>query len=170
MIDTSVMELSQLYVVGLSAFLIVTTWINYDLMFRKDIVKNANVGTGLFLTYLGVLVYTCFHLFSGRGAFILIGVIIGTIMLLNVWVRILPGQSRMLADAQAGRVPDYSESGKSKIRSVHNTYFIFPVLFIMLSNHYPALYNHDLNWLLLVVLSVAGAMVRHVMVTKNDKD
>ena len=69
--------------------------------------------------------------------------------------------------AQAGKVPDYSFSAKAKVRSVHNTYFIFPVLFIMLSNHYSTIYNHPQNWLLLILLSVSGAMVRHAMVTKN---
>ena len=73
----------------------------------------------------------------------------------------------MVNDALAGRVPDYSESLKSKTRSVHNTYFTFPVLFIMLSNHFPSIYNHALNAFMLVGLSVAGALVRHAMVTKK---
>jgi uncharacterized membrane protein len=95
--------------------------------------------------------------------------VFGTLMVLNVWIRILPGQSKMLKEAEAGQVPDNSESWKAKIRSVHNTYFTFPVLFIMLSNHYPIVYNHRLNWLLLITLAVAGALVRHVMVSKSER-
>jgi uncharacterized membrane protein len=73
----------------------------------------------------------------------------------------------MLKEAQAGKVPDYSVSLKSKVRSVHNTYFTFPVLFIMLSNHYAAVYSHPQAWILLIILSISGALVRHAMVTKN---
>jgi uncharacterized membrane protein len=119
------------------------------------------------LAGFGALVYGMTRVFSGRGAFILTGAILGSLMVLNVWVRILPGQRKMLREAQEGRVPDYSASLKSKTRSVHNTYFIFPVLFIMLSNHYPSLYSHRLNWLLLLLLGTAGALVRHAMVTKK---
>jgi uncharacterized membrane protein len=76
----------------------------------------------------------------------------------------------MVSDAQAGKVPDYSFSAKAKIRSVHNTYFIFPVLFIMLSNHYSVVYSHPQNGLLLFLLAVSGAMVRHAMVTHTPKE
>jgi uncharacterized membrane protein len=98
------------------------------------------------------------------------GVVFGTLMLLNVWVRILPGQAKMIREAQAGQIPDYSVSLKSKVRSVHNTYFIFPVLFIMISNHFAAIYNHPYNAWLLICLAVSGAMVRHAMVTKVPRE
>jgi uncharacterized membrane protein len=114
-----------------------------------------------------MIVYLNTHTFSGRGAFIQTGFMMGSMMLLNVWVRILPGQRKMVADAEAGKVPDYSFSVKAKVRSVHNTYFIFPVLFIMLSNHYGAVYNHPQNWILLLLLAVSGAMTRHAMVTQK---
>ena len=105
--------------------------------------------------------------FGGRGVFMLMGAMMGTLMLLNVWIRILPNQAKMLKEAESGQVPDFSVGLKSKTRSVHNTYFIFPVLFIMLSNHYPTLYNHPKHSLLLVLLSVVGALTRHAMVTRS---
>jgi len=132
--------------------------------------KSKPLSTALSVVFFIGLIFGLTQVFSGRGAFITTGAIFGSMMLLNVWVRILPGQGKMLREAQAGRVPDYTVSAKSKTRSVHNTYFIFPVLFIMLSNHYPLVYNHPRNWLLLIVLSVSGALTRHAMVTKSPKE
>lgn len=165
LIDSQVMQLSQLQAVGLSLGLLAGSWLVYDLAWHYLPSKTLN---GLFsILFFSGLIYLNTQLFSGRGAFILTGAIFGSLMLLNVWVRILPGQAKMLKEAQAGQVPDYSVSLKSKTRSVHNTYFIFPVLFIMLSNHYPTVYNHTQNWLLLIVLTVSGACLRHAMVTKK---
>src|SRR5690606_24280873 len=135
-----------------------------------NLIKAKSISIFLSLVYFVGMVFGLTRIFSGRGAFILMGVIMGSLMLLNVWVRILPGQAKMLKEAQAGQVPDYSVSLKSKVPSVHTTSFTFPVLFIMLSNHYPGLYGHHYNWILLIILSVSGALVRHTMVTKNTKE
>jgi len=170
LIDLQVMALTQAQAVGLSLSIVAGAWLLYDTIWNAKVVKSKTVSTVLSLIFMVGLIYGLFRIFSGRGAFILTGAIFGSSMLLNVWVRILPGQAKMLREAQAGQVPDYSVSLKSKTRSVHNTYFIFPVLFIMLSNHYPEIYNHPLNWLLLILLSVSGALTRHAMVTKNPKE
>ena len=167
LINPEVYPLNQWQAILLSLALIFFSWLAYDSLWNPKVKKSFSiVGTLLFFS---ALIYITSLLFSGRGFFIIIGVIFGTSMLLNVWVRILPGQRRMLEAAQAGIVPDYSESAKSKVRSVHNTYFIFPVLFIMLSNHYPAIYNHQYSWLLLILLSISGACVRHVMLSQNPR-
>ncbi|MBL7545034.1 MAG: urate hydroxylase PuuD [Bdellovibrionaceae bacterium] len=170
LIDQQKVALSQGQAIGLSIGLVIGCWLLYDLIWNASIVKSKI--TSVILSLLGFvgLVYSSVQIFSGRGAFILVGVIMGSLMLLNVWVRILPGQAKMLREATAGQIPDYSVSLKSKIRSVHNTYFIFPVLFIMLSNHYPLIYNHHWNWILLIILSVSGALVRHAMVTKSANE
>lgn len=170
LIDPSVLPLTQLQAIGLTLGMIIGGWLLYDLIWNANIVKSKSVSIVLSLIAFAGLVYGSTSLFSGRGAFILVGVILGSLMLLNVWIRILPGQAKMLKEALAGQVPDYSISLKSKVRSVHNTYFTFPVLFIMLSNHYPGVYSHQYNWLLLIMLCVAGALVRHAMVTKNAKE
>lgn len=167
LIDPQVMQLTQWQAIGFSLGVLVVTWLVYDFLWNPDLVKSKKVSGVLSLLFYGAMIYGLTQVFSGRGAFILTGAVFGTAMLLNVWHRILPGQAKMLREAQAGQIPDYSVSLKSKTRSVHNTYFIFPVLFIMLSNHYPAIYNHGLNWLLLILLSVSGALTRHAMVTKN---
>jgi uncharacterized membrane protein len=168
LVDKQVMPLSQWQAVGLSLALAVCGWFIYDFIWHR--LENKKIAVVLSLLLLGLLTFINFRTFSGRGAFIQTAFVMGSMMLLNVWVRILPGQKKMVADAQAGKVPDYSFSAKAKTRSVHNTYFIFPVLFIMISNHYAPIYNHPQNWLLLLVLSVSSAMVRHAMVTKKNSE
>lgn len=167
LIDQNVYPMSQAKAILVSLGIIIGAWTIYDLVWLPRFAKFKPISTLLSLVLLALLIFSLTRIFSGRGAFILTGAILGTMMLANVWMRILPGQKKMIRDAEAGKVPDYSLSLKSKTRSVHNTYFIFPVLFIMLSNHYPQVYNHHLNWLLLILLTVSGAMTRHAMVTKN---
>lgn len=168
MIDPAIKSLTQFEAVSLSLSFIIGSWLIYDLIWNDKVIKSKAVSTMLSVFFFCFLIYLSTRIFSGRGSFILIGAIMGTMMLANVWIRILPGQRKMIKEAQAGQIPDYSVSLKSKTRSVHNTYFTFPVLFIMLSNHYPALYNHPQNWILLIILGVSGALVRHAMVTKNN--
>lgn len=167
LIDPRIFPLTQWQGIALTLVLMAASWFIYDFVWLSHFFKWAAVRITLSVAFFASLIYTATHTFSGRGSFILIGAIFGTLMILNVWVRILPGQAKMLKDAEAGKVPDYSVSLKSKVRSVHNTYFTFPVLFIMLSNHYGALYNHPQSWLLLILLTVSGALVRHAMVTKK---
>lgn len=170
LIDPQVRALTQGQAIGYSLAIIVGGWVLYDLIWHPRLARFKVISGAVSLLGFAGLVYGLTHLFSGRGAYILTAAVMGTAMVLNVWIRILPGQRKMIAEATSGQVPDYSVSLKSKTRSVHNTYFIFPVLFIMLSNHYPTLYNHKLNWLLLIILSVAGACTRHAMVTTRPRE
>jgi uncharacterized membrane protein len=170
LIDNNVMKLNQFEGIALSLIFIFGSWFVYDLLYNPDFIDKPKLSNIIAVPFFAAIIYGSTLVFSARGAFLLIGVIFGTSMLLNVWVRILPGQAKMLNDAENGKVPDYTLSLKSKVRSVHNTYFIFPVLFIMISNHYPMIYNHQYNWALLMVLTISGAMVRRAMVTKVDKE
>jgi len=88
-------------------------------------------------------------------------------MVANVWMRILPAQHQMLAATRAGRPADFTQGERAKQRSVHNSYMTFPLLFIMLSNHFPATYASPVNWLVLLLLFVAGASVRHAMIGRG---
>jgi uncharacterized membrane protein len=169
LIDPAVSQLTQMKAVGVSLAILIGSWLFYDFIWNEKYMKSKVLSTVLSVFFFLGLIILNHKIFSGRGAFIQTGAILGSMMLLNVWVRILPGQRKMIREAEAGQVPDYSVSLKAKTRSVHNTYFIFPVLFIMLSNHYPEIYNHPKNWLLLIILGVSGAMVRHAMVTKDPK-
>ena len=100
------------------------------------------------------------ELFSGRGAYIHFGAVLGTIMVANVFFVIIPGQKKMVAAAERGESPDPAPGIRARQRSVHNTYFTLPVLFVMTSNHYAMAYGHEYNWLILVGISVAGALIR----------
>lgn len=156
--------LNQTSAIALSLAIIAAGWILYDSLWK--FIENKFSSTLLTAAFIVGFIFLNLNLFSARGAFIQTGAMLGTMMLLNVWVRILPGQKKMIADAEKGLIPDTSFSVKAKTRSVHNTYFTFPVLLIMLSNHYPSIYNHPHNGLLLLGLGLAGAMIRHAMVTK----
>ena len=103
------------------------------------------------------------QLFSGRAAYIQTGVLIGTIMTGNVWLCILPSQRALIAATGSGQPQDPGLSLRAKQRSIHNNYLTFPLLFMMLSNHFPSAYGHHLNWLVLIAVMVGGASVRHFM-------
>ena len=105
---------------------------------------------------------------SGRAAYMHVGAMLGTIMVANVWMRILPAQRRMITACNEGGTPDYEEGKAAKRRSMHNSYMTLPVLFIMLSNHYPQTYGNRLAWLALALLIVAGAAMRHLMIGKTS--
>lgn len=166
LVDPNVHPMSQGRAVLLSLGIIFFSTAIYDMFWSEKIIRNKTVSAFLTIPFFIALIYMNTRFFSGRGAFIQTGAMFGTMMLFNVGHRILPGQRKMIKEAEAGQIPDYSVSLKAKTRSVHNTYFIFPVLFIMLSNHYSSVYMHSYNWLLLIILSVAGACTRHAMVTK----
>jgi uncharacterized membrane protein len=106
-------------------------------------------------------------LFSGRGAFIHFGAMLGTIMVANVAMVIIPGQRALVAAKERGEAPDPIHGIRGKQRSVHNTYFTLPVLFTMISNHYGGLTQHRYNWVILVLVSVSGALVRLYFVARH---
>jgi uncharacterized membrane protein len=125
------------------------------------------VATAVSLVLLAAVTIALCRLLSGRAAYMHVGALLGTLMVANVWMRILPAQREMIAAAVAGRQPDFTLGERAKRRSVHNSYMTFPLLFIMLSNHYPATYASAFNWLVLVLLFVAGAAVRHAMIGRG---
>ena len=101
--------------------------------------------------------YGLTHYLSGRAAYIHIGAMFGTIMAANVWIRILPSQSKMIAAMREGREADAALATRAKLRSKHNTFMVVPLIFTMISNHFPtATYGTDYNWLILAALILAG--------------
>jgi uncharacterized membrane protein len=109
------------------------------------------------------------HVFSGRAAYIQVGSILGTIMVANVFFVIIPGQRKMLARIRAGQEPDTLPGRLGKIRSVHNTYLTLPVLFTMISNHYPMTYANGYGWLILALLGAAGVVVRYFFILSHRR-
>lgn len=107
------------------------------------------------------------QIFSGRGAYLHFGAMLGTIMVDNVFFIIMPGQRDFVAAEKEGRAPDPSHGVRAKQRSVHNTYFTLPVLFVMISNLYAMTWGHECNWLILIALSVVGALIRVYFVQRH---
>jgi uncharacterized membrane protein len=167
LIDPAVAELSVPAAIGTSILFIAGGWIVYDLLCRSPLGRNdAALGVVLFgLTAL--LAWALSEVFSGRGAYIHYGATLGTIMVANVFFVIIPGQRRMVAAAGRGEAPDPLPGIRAKQRSVHNTYFTLPVLFVMISNHFALSYSHAWNWLVLVAFSLAGALIRGYFVARH---
>lgn len=167
LIDAKVADITLQQAVLLSLGLVVGCWLLYDFVWQTIGKKNESVGTALSLIGLVGLSYGLTQVFSGRAAFIHFGAILGTIMVANVWIRILPGQQKMLDDALAGKTPDYSQGKFAKVRSVHNSYMTFPVLFMMISNHFPRTFGNQYNWIVALLLFIFGAGIRHFMITSE---
>ncbi|HJS43216.1 MAG TPA: urate hydroxylase PuuD [Gemmatimonadales bacterium] len=149
--------------------ILVGGWLVYDWLWSSSLARRGpGAATTLALVLLAVVTYLVCRLLSGRAAFMHVGSLLGTIMVLNVWLRILPAQREMLAATRAGRAADFTLGERAKLRSVHNSYMTFPLLFIMLSNHYPSTYASRLNWLVFLFLFVAGAAMRHAMIGRGS--
>lgn len=168
LIDPSVLELSPLAAVGLAAGIIIAGWVVYDLLCKSPLGSNERVFAIVLFVLVGVLAWGLCQLFSGRGAYIHFGAVLGTIMVANVFFVIIPGQRRMVQAAERGDAPDASDGIRAKQRSVHNTYFTLPVLFVMTSNHYAMTYSHEYNWAILIAISLAGALIRIYFVARHS--
>ncbi len=167
LIDRSIADLSVLAAIGSALAFIVGGWIVYDLMCKSPLAKHGGVFAIALLLLSSALAWGLCNLFSGRAAYILFGATLGTIMVANVFFVIIPGQKRMVAAAERGETPDPMPGVHAKLRSVHNTYFTLPVLFVMTSNHYAMTYSHAYNWAILIAISVAGALVRVYFVARH---
>ena len=160
LIDPQVMALSKAAAIGISLGLLVLGLAVYEGLCRSPLAKNDAWLSLVLLLVLAVLAWGLTRIFSGRGAFIHYGAILGTIMVGNVAHVIIPGQRRMVRAMSEGREPDPKDGLMGKQRSVHNTYFTLPVVFAMISNHYAMTFGHRWAWLLLVAMTLAGALVR----------
>ena len=167
LVDRSVAELSPSFAVGIAALFIVGGWLVYDLLCQSPLGKNDNAFSAVLFLLTALLAWGLCQLFSGRGAYIHFGAVLGTIMVANVFFVIIPGQRRMVDAAALGQPPNPEDGIKAKQRSVHNTYFTLPVLFVMTSNHYALTYAHEYNWLILVAISLAGALIRVYFVARH---
>ena len=169
LVDPAVSSITPGQAVGLSIGLIVGSWLVYDTLWRSPLGRMGWPATVLSASGLLVLVLASCRTFSGRAAYVHVGVILGCIMVINVWVRILPAQQKMIDATREGRQPDFTLGEAAKRRSMHNSYMTFPVLFIMLSNHFPETWGIRDNWFPLALLIVLGASVRHLMIGKTKR-
>ncbi len=167
LLDPNISRISRGAAIAVGIGIVVLGWPIYDGLWRSPLARRAGVAAAISLALLSAVTLLACRLFSGRAAFLHIGALLGTIMVANVWERILPAQQQMLDATRAGRPADFTLGERAKQRSVHNSYMTFPVLFVMLSNHFPATYASPVNWLVLLLLFVAGASMRHVMIGRG---
>jgi uncharacterized membrane protein len=167
LIDRDVAEVSSPAAVGIAIAFLAGGWIVYDLLCKSPLGKDDSALGGVLFVLVGILAWGLCQLFSGRGAYIHFGAVLGTIMVANVFFVIIPGQREMVNAAARGETPDPGPGIRGKQRSVHNTYFTLPVLFVMISNHYAMTYAHEYNWLILIAISLAGALVRVYFVARH---
>ncbi|MFN2563406.1 MAG: urate hydroxylase PuuD [Gemmatimonadaceae bacterium] len=149
--------------VGVAVGSLIGGWLLYDTLWRYVAPRALTIATVLSLVGLVSITITLTTLLTGRAAFLHVGAMLGTIMAANVWSVIMPSQSVLVAAVRDGRTPDASVAAAAKTRSIHNNYFAFPVIALMVSSHFASLYGHRWSWLILLVLIASGAAVRHIM-------
>ncbi len=167
LIDPSIADISKPTAILIGCMTIVVGWVVYDFICKSKIGEDEIKLSIAVFVFVVVVAFILANLFSGRGAFIHYGAMLGTIMVGNVYFVIMPGQRAMVSSAERGESPDPIHGIRAKQRSVHNTYFTLPVLFVMISNHYAMTYGSTFNWLILVAISVAGALIRVYFVQRH---
>lgn len=167
LINPAIADLSTFAAIGIAIAYIVGGWIIYDVLCRSPLARDSRVFAVILLLLSSALAWSLCQLFGGRGAYIHYGAVLGTIMVANVFFVIIPGQKKMVAAASRGEAPDPRPGIRAKQRSVHNTYFTLPVLFVMTSNHYAMTYGHEYNWAILIGISLVGALIRIYFVARH---
>ena len=161
MIDRSVADIAPWQAVAISVALLVAGWVFYDqLCKRLGLARERVLGVAM-IAFLAATAWGLSHVFSGRAMYLQIGAMMGTIMAWNVFFVIMPSQRKLVEAKEKGVAPDPVYGQRGKQRSVHNNYFTLPVLFTMISNHYPMTFGNRNAWLVLVALLLIAAYVRH---------
>jgi uncharacterized membrane protein len=161
LVDKSVLDLSPAQAALFSFGSLALAWILYEVACRSGLARNELAFACGGFVFLVALAYAFTHVLSGRGAFNQIGALVGTIMVANVFVVIIPNQRKTVAALLAGQVPDPKYGKAGKLRSVHNNYLTLPVVALMISNHYPLLFATRYNWVIVAILLLLGPVIRH---------
>jgi uncharacterized membrane protein len=157
LIDPDVADISKAAGIAIGLGSLVGGWLIYDIAMRSPLGQWQNVFVVFAFAMIAAISWGLLHVFSGRAAYIHLGAIFGTIMTANVWFCILPSQRKMIAAAGSGASFDPSLGAQAKLRSKHNTFMAVPVVFLMLSNHYPvATYGNRYAWPVVLLLIVVG--------------
>ncbi len=163
LIDKNVLDITPFTAIAIGIGSFIVAWVLYDLLCKTALVKKQ-----LWFILIGVIMATGFaffysHVFSGRAAYIHFGAMIGSIMVANVFFVIIPAQKAMVKAAREG-LPLNPQLGKNALsRSIHNNYFTLPVLFVMISNHFPTTFGFENPWLILIIISLGTAAVKHYL-------
>jgi uncharacterized membrane protein len=169
LIDANVMDLTQTQAIGISLASLAFGWIIYDLICKSRFGDdNTRLMIGLYVILVGMAwAYT--QVFSGRAALLHLGAFTATIMSANVFMIIMPNQRIVVADLKAGRKPDPKYGKIAKQRSTHNNYLTLPVVFLMLSNHYPLVFATQYNWVIASLVFLMGVTIRHWFNTRHAR-
>jgi uncharacterized membrane protein len=167
MIDAAVMDLAPWAAVAISLGGLALGWTVYDLLCRSPLGRNDAALAGVGFVFLVALAFGFTLVFSGRGMTMQMGALIGTMMVANVFLVIIPNQKKVVADLIAGRTPDPKLGAQAKQRSLHNNYLTLPVIFTMIANHYPLAFASRWNWAILAIVLVIGALIRHFFNVKH---
>jgi len=161
MIDRSVADLAPWQAIAISLALLVLGWIFYDQLCKRAGLERERMVAIVMVVFISLTAWGLSHLFSGRAMYLQIGAMLGTIMAWNVYFVIMPSQRKLIEAKERNVAPDPVYGLRGKQRSVHNNYFTLPVLFIMISNHYPMTFGYAHAWLLLIAILLLAAYVRH---------
>ena len=169
MIDKNINDLEPFTAIIISLTFLLGSWLVYDFLCKSKLINN-NILFAITCLILATLIsFILTKIYGSRAAYIHVGACLGTIMAANVFRVIIPSQKNMVNTALENRVPDLQKGISAKNRSIHNNYITLPVLFIMISSHFPFTYGHKYNWLILAIISIIGASVRHYFNLKNKK-
>ncbi|HZD91865.1 MAG TPA: urate hydroxylase PuuD [Pseudolabrys sp.] len=161
LVDKSVLPLTATQAALIAFFSLVAAWLAYEGLCRSALGKHEVALALVGYVFLVALTYLFTHVFSGRGAFTQIGALIGTIMVANVFVIVIPYQKKTVAALLDGQAPDPRWGELGKQRSVHNNYLTLPVVFLMLSNHFPLFFGTRYNWVIVAIVLAIGPVIRH---------
>ncbi|HMO09665.1 MAG TPA: urate hydroxylase PuuD [Paracoccaceae bacterium] len=169
LIDPNVMELQVWQAIGISLFSLAFGWLVYDTLCKTFVNADQTVLMAALFVVLVGMAWGYTQVFSGRAALLHLGAFTATIMSANVFMVIMPNQRIVVADLQAGRRPDPKYGKIAKQRSTHNNYLTLPVLFLMLSNHYPLVFATQWNWVIASLIFLMGVTIRHWFNTKHAR-
>ncbi len=161
LIDPAVRDLSPLAAAAIGLASLALGWVVYDGLCRSPLARNEVALAAVGFAFIMAMAWFFQQMFSGRGALIHTGALMATMMSANVFFNIIPGQKKTIAELLAGRVPDPKWGKEAKIRSRHNNYLTLPVVFLMIANHYPLVFMSQYAWVIVGLVLVAGAVIRH---------
>ncbi len=167
LLDTDKNEWSAGLAIGVSLAGLVAGWLGYEALCRSPLRNSTTLIAVIGYLALVAATYGFMQVFNGRGAFIQMGALIGTMMVFNVFIVIIPNQKKIVASLLKGEKPDPALGAESKLRSVHNNYLTLPVIFLMLGNHYPLFYATEFNWLIVAMVLALGPVIRHFFNTRH---
>jgi uncharacterized membrane protein len=169
LIDPNVLDMSAPVAIAISAGSLVIGWLLYDQLCKSPLGRNDTTLMLILYVILVAIAWGYTQVFSGRAAFLHLGAITATIMSANVFITIIPNQKIVVADLVAGRKPDPKYGKIAKTRSLHNNYLTLPVIFLMLSNHYPLAYATEFNWVIASLIFIIGVLIRHYFNTMHAR-